>query len=425
MVGENRIGYWGILSCITVYAYSMFFSFFSLLGIKYQAGYLEIFSIALLLLTTIGIVWKLLHNHKVMLKECLIYTFIILILLFYLFNDTRYGHNETAQDTIESFVARSVPALFCGIIAAEKRSIRNITRAADLVLVFFTLCCAKLLFLSLSRGISSMLWANELLLDYQNASYVSSYTFGIALYKLFVDRESASSLKKRILYITSIIICSLTAIFSGGRGGVVVILSYLILLFLYIGFVQRKAPKLFGFLAFAFITIFILNQFLSVDSNFLLGFNRVFEFLGPKGGINWEGTSGRLKIYIEDWELFTRSPIWGYGVCGAPFNGIIRTHNIIFDILIDGGIIYLLVWIGVCWSVIKHCLKRLREDTAYGIILVFFVGEFTMLLFSNVYMRTSAIWFAIAFSVVDSAFDKSYNYSKYKGVSPRNVEHVL
>ena len=147
MVEKNRIDYWGILSCITVYAYSIFFTFFSILGIKYQSGFLEMFSIALLMFTSIGIMWKLLHNHRVKLKECLIYIFIILILILYLINDARYGHNEIAKDTIEAFIARSVPALFCGIIAVDKRSIKGINQAADYVLAFFTLCCAKLLFL--------------------------------------------------------------------------------------------------------------------------------------------------------------------------------------------------------------------------------------------------------------------------------------
>lgn len=398
--------YHSILANIVVYAYSIFFAFFSIIGTKYQNGYLEIYSIILLLLSTVGMVWLYVQKRKMAITEVLIFLFILIIFLAYSISDTRYGHNETAQDTMEDFIARSIPAIFCAMIIANRKSVNSLARFADIVLIYFDICCTKILVYSLVRGISVVAWDSVLFINYQNVSYMAAFAVGIALYKLFIDINNKNHLIKSV-YFFSVSVCTITAVISGGRGGVVLIVIYLILLFLYIGFIQKRATKVFGFIAAVLLLLLLFSRTLLLNIDILQGFTRAFEFLNPSGGINWEGTSGRYEVYTRDWELFIKRPLFGYGVCGAPFNGIVRTHNIVFDILIDGGIAYLLIWISIIYKTIKHSIKKMRVDTSYGIILVYLFGDLIMLNFSNVYMRTSAIWFSIAFALVDSAVNKN------------------
>ena len=122
----------GLFCLIVVYAYMIFHSFFSVIGYKSQPGFLEMYSIAILLVSLVlfGI---LVANIRYITKtEFLLLVSIIYILFSYFIADGIYGHNDTAYGTLLDFIVRAIPAILMAIVAANKGLINNISNAVPL-----------------------------------------------------------------------------------------------------------------------------------------------------------------------------------------------------------------------------------------------------------------------------------------------------
>lgn len=388
-----------IFCLIVVYAYTIFFTFFALIGKKYGEAYLAIYSIAICLISSILFLKYYSKKRSVNITEIFLVLFIIFVIIAYFISDTIYGYNATAEGTIQDFIVRVIPAILVGMIVANKQMLHKVAKYAPIILCYFSVCASKMIFLSFINGYSTKLWDTVFFYNYQNASYMGAYGFGIALYLLFIDKRKKSFFI-RTLYMYALIINTILSIYSGGRGGVVVIVFYCIALFTYNAFIIKRAQKVFITLIFFSVILLVLGRISASNSQVLSGITRAFEFINPSGGINWEGTSGRQSIYKDSLKLIQGSPIIGYGITGAPRNGIERTHNIIFDILIDGGIIYFMFWIATITKSVTFLCKSCKYDSSNALVLVFLIGDFLMLNFSSVYMRSSAMWFALAYALV-------------------------
>lgn len=399
-----------VLFClIIIYAYYLFFDFFSVLGISYHNGYLEIYSIILLCVAIILYILQIINNKKILYSDLLICLSLVLIILDYVIVDIVYGYSDTAWDTMLDFFARSVPAILLGIIVAKKRCISLFQKCIWIIVGIFAICDTKILLSSFLYGYSAKDWNSIFLMDYQNASYTAAFAVGLSLSMLIVISEKKHQIFETVYYIYSIIVCSLTALYSGGRGGVVLILWYIAILWYLNLKNNHKISKKIMILVVGIFTLFLLYFVVASNELLSLGFSRAFEFIGDSGKINWEGTSGRLEIYQGCLEKICKKPLFGYGITGAPHIGIERAHNIFLDILIDGGVTYFILWIFLIILSLKHLYKEFLNNSSYIFIIVFFLGDFILLMFSSVYMRTSAIWFVISFSITDIVLKRGKN----------------
>lgn len=78
-------------------------------------------------------------------------------------------------------------------------------------------------------------------------------------------------------------------------------------------------------------------------------------FLGGYKGIE-EVSNGRLDIYIDSFELFLTSPFMGHGLrYGESLNAL--SHNIIFDQVLKGGLINLLIFLTYIFIMGKQFMK--------------------------------------------------------------------
>lgn len=386
-------------STIISYAYPLFYSCFSISGISRPSWALPLYAMVIIGCSFFIFVRECYYlRFRITKREGLIIIIILWILMDYLFVWNIYGSNPVAIDTMKDFLARSVPAVLIAIVAAKEVDIKTISKGLDYVLIVFAICSFRILCLSILRGYSTSSWEEVFFYDYQSASYMAAYTVGIGLYKLFIQKNN--TVIKKTVYVFAIITCMILSIYSGGRGGVVLCIIYVILLCCYFAFIEKKATKLLGFLAIGLtVSIFLFNYLLD-NSQLLMGLTRAFEFVGSSG-INWEGTSGRLDIYKDCLDLIRNRPLFGYGITGAPNNGIVRSHNIVLDILIDGGMVYLFVWIVIWITFFRYVFVRMKQYPEYALLVSVFIGDFVMLSFSGVYMRTSAMWFAVTYAFVE------------------------
>src|SRR5690606_30091320 len=71
-------------------------------------------------------------------------------------------------------------------------------------------------------------------------------------------------------------------------------------------------------------------------------FSRVFSYISSEG-IEWDSTSGRNDLYEKAIEYISKSPIIGYGVFGMFSEFGFYPHNLILEVLLQGGLVYLIL----------------------------------------------------------------------------------
>lgn len=83
----------------------------------------------------------------------------------------------------------------------------------------------------------------------------------------------------------------------------------------------------------------------------------------------------RLVTYARAWDRFLESPVWGSGFTAAASekftsfdtgvsDNILPTHSDVLDILAQGGVLGILLWIGAVGSVAKLAWRRMPEVAA-------------------------------------------------------------
>src|SRR5699024_2620146 len=119
----------------------------------------------------------------------------------------------------------------------------------------------------------------------------------------------------------------LSALFTGGRGGMILIGIYLLLYST--NFYYRKSIKFNNILTTIFTLTIIIVLLISIVPRlveipvFNSSLNRTFEYLSPVAG---DGVSLRRTMYLNEINLIKESPIVGYGfygiwnVTGYPHN---------------------------------------------------------------------------------------------------------
>lgn len=84
----------------------------------------------------------------------------------------------------------------------------------------------------------------------------------------------------------------------------------------------------------------------------------------------------RFPEYIASWNLFLASPLWGWGAGSAgdvmgqffgPDGVHVTAHNLVFKIMVEGGIIGLILWTGLLSAVIRSTVVR-SESGSFALI---------------------------------------------------------
>ena len=95
-----------------------------------------------------------------------------------------------------------------------------------------------------------------------------------------------------------------------------------------------------------------------------------------------EGFTGRSLLWSNSIQLIKKSPIIGYGMKNIGYlsvwGGYFSSHNIILEMLLQGGIIALILWISSlldCFSCLKKIdnkmIKRILVSTIFVILIAF------------------------------------------------------
>lgn len=213
---------------------------------------------------------------------------------------------------------------------------------------------------------------------------ISLYNLLYGRYKLF-----AGSL---------LMVFAISIIALGSRGATVsCLVSSSLLLCRY--FTSRSTKlwiKLFSVVFILFVA-FLVYSFIS-EQGTIFGFDRILDFSGD------DASNGRTGIWAERFELFTQSPLWGYGMnydVGTLHRGM-ASHNTFIQIMHFGGLIGVLLFFVPIIGLFRR--KSISIITKWSLFLsvlmpVFFIDT----------LQERTIWnFIIYYSLLSVRNDAEY-----------------
>lgn len=235
--------------------------------------------------------------------------------------------------------------------------------------------------------------------SFQTQSYYIALSAGINLFFFSSARKNNAV---RIVSYVLLGIQFVCSILYAGRGGMLLALAYVVAFYFIStrksGNVKNKIMMIVVYIAVFIILFFALGHL--VDSSPVLKqrFGRIFSYIG-EGGIDLSQTSNRDILYSRALGHIAHSPLFGYGILGYEYlDGLNRyPHNIVLEMLIEGGIVYLLLWLLIIISGYRK-MKRISDTSSYELYLIVFMFSIIKLMFSSSYSYEMLFWFSIVFA---------------------------
>lgn len=305
--------------------------------------------------------------------------------------------NLISSRSFQGFFLWAVPALWAGFYISRKNLVARIYRPLEVVALLFAASSLYYLFRSFGDVAAT---SDEGLILYQTASYHAAFAFGLILF--FVAKKDGlniSTLSERSLYRGFLIgllpLMVLTVLISGGRGGLVLVVAYLLLRPLMLG---QRLIRTLGWSAVALLLaalgVLAFEQFFSTNEALSRGAGRIFLFLAQDASAS-DATSGRDEVYLSALNLIADAPLFGYGLFGYLSKLGYPPHNILLEIVLGGGLVGL-VFAGACFfSLLSRQRRIVKQMAEFRVVYFFALFPLVHLMFSGSYLINSEIWFAI------------------------------
>jgi hypothetical protein len=390
----------------------LFFAIYAILGKEYQGiSESSAYSSTVLIFVLLSMIFVLgerFFKKRVPLNKTnfLFYLLPFIVLIIYVFS---LLNDKSNYDKLLFYLAFSFPAIYIGTYVADNKLLKSMSKWWDLVSITMTagifLAFAKTLFtLNLNLGGVS----------YQSISYMAAFAYSLSLTSLLFPNEYTRFRFFRSKFFNILIyplmLFQVSSIFlSGGRGGFVVVFIITIVLF-YLRFKKNfSISKILFRIISIYIVIVLILDFLPEELRNIMenGFARVFSYLSADG-IDITKTSRRDVIYSSILDRISEKPILGYGLFHFEDN-LHAPHNIILELLLDGGMVYLFFWIIILALFYRKFKWILRQDSNNVLLIPISVLPFVELQFSGSYFTSSLFWFAIVYVFNFKAEKKIFN----------------
>lgn len=295
------------------------------------------------------------------------------------------------------FILWPFSSMLMGIYISKKNRYKDLLRSLDLIIIIFTISSIKILQLVYMTGTRVSIGGAT----YQYAGYIISLALGLNLYfMIYGETISRYSFTKTKLYkyisIIMLLIQFITVLLTGARGPMILSIIYVLLAIQNSLKVKKRFFKfIWGTVCMLIIFSFVWPSLIEMP-RFQNSIARIFSYISVDG-IDLSQTSGRDIIYGRAIEKILQSPLVGYGLFGAytVFGGY--AHNIIFDILLQGGICFLGIPITFFIIILRKLYKIIKWNYEYVFLIFLAMQPIIMLLFSGTYLNNSLFWFLISF----------------------------
>ena len=343
-------------------------------------------------------------ERKIRFKEVLVLFIAVIIIalagLEYILSQTI---NSRYIMTVLYFVCFSVSSILMGLYCVEKNIVPKLVKYFD---VYNIIAFIILFSIVMNNFIKNAYFQSEGAFNYQGISYILGFTGGINFYLIFYgekyQRFKFAQTKVFLTFQILLFIGQFTAcLLTGGRGGFILFMTYIIFTLLII--VQKKQikkiPKLIIIYLIVLLFFLVFSNVLIDNSLFENSIDRIVSFISPAGGINWEATSQRNIVYLEAIAMIFKRPLIGYG-----FWGYLNTafgikwgypHNFFLEALLQGGIIYFLFSLILLIICIYKIKKIIAFNPNYEFLSILAIYPVINLMMSGTYVTNSLFWFVL------------------------------
>ena len=402
-----------ILFVIVISSYDFFFAFSHLMGFIFEGSeespVFIFYNIILFALTILIFLYHSFFKNEKYRRIDIFLVFIpVLGTIAYLISLLFLRATSGVQTRYIYFMLWSVPAILIGILLAKKDYFKKASAFFELMMWGLSLGSLRAMIETFQTGSVQGIGGAT----YQDNAYIAAFAFGLNLFFVMnrSDFLSAKINRKKSYQILTTILLPFQAIavlLSGGRGGAVLLVVYLA----YALWDKRKhltvRKILIGFLVIIAVSLvtWFAHFMLRDNELFIRSFNRAFAFI-TTDGIDWARTSERDRVYADMIALIRRSPLFGYGIFGM-WRYSALPHNFFLEVLIQGGVVYLLMIFAFLAYIFAKLYKIIKIDASFKLILVLGLYPLTFLMFSGSYMTSSIFWFCSAFIISYSKAGKS------------------
>jgi len=380
----------------------LFFSVLSIFGIEYQgineSPSFAIFCIALAALSILVILIDFFPLKKFSLNGSTI-IFLLLPVFISLFFFAEQTSSELALTQFRNYLVFSLSSTYIGIYVARRRWLAHIAKWFEIVMIIFSVSIMVSLIVPFFNNEEFSSFAGS---SYQTASYISAFAYSLNLFfLLFGNRYELFKfhyfkIYKILMYI--LLPVQITGVLvSTGRGGfVVVFVSTIVFLWLK-GKDQKEGIKnVLMIILFLTLSGLIFLPRLIHNELFLSSSGRVFSYISGSG-IDMSQTSGRERVFSNAIKLIKDRPFTGYGMFGYYDFIDDYPHNIFLEVLLNGGILYLLFTLLIGFLFFKKLKLLIKQEPENLFVLAIFIYPITELMFTGTYISTSLFWFVISY----------------------------
>lgn len=305
----------------------------------------------------------------------------------------------TAFKAFQIFLVYSVPAIFIGANVAYEDELMKTFKFIHL----FTIVISVGILISIPQSLT----IGRVVLgstNYQEISYMSAFSVGVLLYKLLFKPNFVFPFLKenyfKYIEIFLLIVLGVNVFLSGGRGGVLLLIVNIVVIFVLYFETRKMLAKGLLYVGIVFLILIpIIGSVIASNDElsaiFEYGFGRAFEYVSESGGLDLEGASDRDLHYKWAVERIGENA-FGYGFFRS-YGLFIYPHNFFLEVVLDGGIIYLsfVILISVfCFNKLKMMIK---ENVDFYCFIPLVTYPVVMLFFSSTYKHCGMFWFCLSF----------------------------
>lgn len=243
---------------------------------------------------------------------------------------------------------------------------------------------------------------------YQNIAYYSAYCLGINMYLIAEHKTGNKVQKKYSCFLFTLSILQLfTCFMSGGRGGSVLAMAFLLYgLFNIYG--KRKAYKVVLLSSlFVFAVVVLFPNVMSRIGLETSGFSR-FLSLFSKDATNNLSDQGRFALQKQAIDAFIRHPVLGNGIGSVFYLMDSYSHNMFTDILAETGIVGLIIVITIIGYTIKKAIALYHFGSLYRFLTIILISGLSLNMFSGYFWTNQHIWLPVFVFLLSPNVDREY-----------------
>ena len=352
-----------------------------------------------------------------------IWTLFILIIIGFIYYVNLYRFNNgDAYDLSRSyflcFIAQSSPSILMATLLAydERKCIFLKENIRHMSYVFAIISLIAILFQNNQVGGGG--FTTDFGLNYQNVSYMAAYSSNYLVYDITANGRNRKIIQNYFNYIV-IAIDLIIILVSGGRGGFI---SFVVINGLQLFFVLKNRFSLKTMLKWIImiLALGIASQLIISHMKGQIGIDRIFSFFKGQKDMS---SKGRIELYKLALSSFKEKPVLGQGFGSVFFALGFHSHNILFDVLVEGGIVGFSAIVIILVGTIRRGLTMFRDDYTEMLWFIIFLNGSIMSFLSGYYLANVPLLFGI-FIIMIKYKDRKVTCSEKNNFHIRNARSI-